>query len=70
MGTVVGPSQDLEAPGCLVLVVKAVGGVEVEFPGGSGGRLLVIQAVGGVEGQPGAAVTLMVVVMVMMVVVA
>jgi len=69
---VVGPSQDLEAPGRLVLVVEAVGGVEVELPGGGGGSggLLVVQAVGGVEGQPGAAVTLMVVVMVMMVVVA
>lgn len=71
-GTVVSPSQDLEAPGRLVLVVEAVGGVEVELPGGSGGggRLLVVQAVGGVEGQPSAAITLMVVVMVMMVVVA
>lgn len=70
--TAVSPSQDLEAPGRLVLVVEAVGGVEVELPGGSGGSggLLVVQAVGGVEGQRGAAIALVVVVMVMMVVVA
>lgn len=72
MGDVDGPSQDLEAPGRLVLVVEAVRGVEVEFPGGGGGSggLLVVQAVRRVEGQPGAAVTLMMMMMVMMVVVA
>lgn len=71
-GMVTGPSQDLEAPGRLVLVVKAVGGVEVELPGGSSGSggLLVVQAVGGVEGQPCAAVPLVVVVVVVMMVVA
>lgn len=57
-------SQDLEPPGGLVFVVQAVRGVKVEFPRGGRALLFVIQAVGGVEGQAGAAVGLVVVVMV------
>lgn len=58
-------SQHLEAPGGLVLVVQTVGGVEVELPGRRRCcccRLFVIQTVGGVEGEAGAAVGLVVVV--------
>lgn len=57
-------SQDLEPPGGLVFVVQAVCGVKVELPRGGCSLLFVIQAVGGVEGQAGAAVSLVVVVMV------
>lgn len=57
-------SQDLEPPGGLVFVVQAVCGVKVELPRGGCSLLFVIQAVGGVEGQAGASVRLVVVVMV------
>lgn len=59
-------SQDLKPPGGLVFVVQAVRGVKVELPRRRRRLLFVIQAVGRVEGQAGAAVRL--VVMVVMVV--
>lgn len=59
-----GWSQDLEPPGGLVFVVQAVCGVKVELPRGGCSLLFVIQAVGWVEGQAGASIRLVMVVMV------
>lgn len=56
------PSQDLEPPGGLVLVVQAVCGIKVELPRGGRALLFVIQAFGGVEGQSRAPVRLVVMV--------